>query len=165
MVLSSDSEDSSSSSSPCRSAEFADVVTAIAGLPRLCDLRLASMQQWDEAASRALAAATQLTGLLFKGNTLASLQEQVHKLCGLRSLWMYADEGVHFDEDAAATNLKQLTRLCLPFAELRLSPKSPRARLGHVICHTHLRHVTCWRNGSGWCSGMELRTWCLVDTA
>jgi hypothetical protein len=117
--------------------EFASVVGAIARLPELRDLRLAFLPQWDEAASAALAAATQLTGLMFlsKRNCAetASLAGQVHKLSGLRWLWIDTPGMVRCDMDAAAASLTGLTELCIRVRDPHLlAAKFPHAALGHI---------------------------------
>jgi hypothetical protein len=126
-----------------RRAQLVGMVGAIARLPELRDLRLVALS-WDEAASAALAAATQLTGLLFSTRTfgdftpeLTSLVGQVHKLVGLRSLWMDAAE--YFDVDAAASSVVHLTQLCLRECDpLRLGAKFPGAALGRVRMSKYL---------------------------
>jgi hypothetical protein len=116
---------------------FASVVSAIAGLPELRDLRLASMPQWDDAASVALAAATQLTGLMLlskhNSSEFASLMGQVHKLRGLRRLWADCAGMDRFDVAAAAASLTGLTELCLLDCDsLLLHTKFPAVALGCV---------------------------------
>lgn len=100
------------------SAAWAGVGAAIAALPALRDVRLADISQWNEAASVALSAATQVTSLTVVGGELSSLVGLVHKLSGLGRLWI--DPGAcragGFDVDAAAASLKQLTQLCVCLA-------------------------------------------------
>jgi hypothetical protein len=153
------SGDDSDGSTPIRKSSnepFTGVVRAIASLPELRDLRLANLPQWGQAATAALLAATQLTGLLFVGrlsyvppgtrmfavysSEFDSLVEQVHNLCGLRSLWMHSPHMTWFDDDAAGSHLTQLTELCLPTSDSHLPmlypqslrSKFPRAAFGHV---------------------------------
>jgi hypothetical protein len=84
---------------------LAGMVAAIASLPELRDLRLIDMRQWDEAASVALSAATQLTGLVLHGEMFASLvAQQVPKLHGLCSLWAGSDKSP--DEFVALLNVE-----------------------------------------------------------
>jgi hypothetical protein len=122
----------------CSSAQFAGIVGAIAGLPELRDLRLVRLSQWDEAASAALAAATQLTGLLVSGHwqdDCVSLVGQMHKLVGLRSLWVNSAKVECSDLAAAASSLVGLTELCWGLRTCdpqQLSTLFPGAALGRV---------------------------------
>jgi hypothetical protein len=127
------------------STEFAGVVATIARLPALRDLRLAELRQWDAAASAALAAATQLTGLLLASctslkNEFVSVVERVQQLVGLRSLWVtFCDQAQGrdvLDVDAAASSLVHLTELCLQSCEpCQLSLKFAGAAVG-CACNT-----------------------------
>jgi hypothetical protein len=122
----------------CYIPELAIVVEAIAGLPELRDVRLADLPKWDEAASTALAAATQLTGLMLVSGRVHALEfvsmvGQVHTLSGLRRLWMHSPGMDRFDVDAAAASLTGLTELCLRDCDPHLlGVKFPHAALGHI---------------------------------
>lgn len=122
----------------CWIPELASVAGAIAGLPELRDLRLADLPKWDDAASAALAAAAQLTGLMLVSGRVHSLEfvslvAQVHKLSGLHRLWMHSPGVDRFDVDAAAASLTGLTELCLRDCDPHLlGRKFPHAALGHI---------------------------------
>jgi hypothetical protein len=106
------------------SADCQKVVRALSALPALRNLRLGCLWFWDQAALADFAAAAQLTGLMlvsyFEHCELVSFVGQVHKLSGLRSLWMDTPGMDLFDVDAAAASLTGLTELCLKHCNRRL---------------------------------------------
>jgi hypothetical protein len=120
-----------------KKAKVAGFVGAVANLPELRDLRLGLLPQWNQAALANFVAATQLTGLMFvsarNSSEFVSLLGQVHKLSGLRRLWMDSPGMDMFDVDAAAASLTGLTELCLRGCDPHLlGPKFPGTALGDI---------------------------------
>lgn len=119
------------------------------------------------------AAATQLTQLVVSGelgnDRFASLVGQVHKLVGLRSLWIDVNGMNRFDVDAAAASLTQLTELSLPpsedceppykFDPALLGRKFPGATLGRTISGARRWYLSTPCDTGTW----RVQRWSRVD--